>query len=83
MVHPEARRQGIGRRLMAAEAEARRLGRTLLVFDTGEGDLSHALYVELGCVEVGRILRYARSATGELAGTVIYYKELSPAGAPS
>jgi GNAT superfamily N-acetyltransferase len=77
MVHPAARRQGLGRRLMEAlEIEARRLGRTLLVLDTREGDPSNALYGAMGYVEGGRIPRYALAATGELAGTVIYYKEL-------
>ena len=78
MVHPDARRQGLGRRLMeAAEAEAYRLGRTLLVLDTREGDASNGLYAALGYAEVGRIPRYARSASGELDGTVIYFKELT------
>ena len=78
MVHADARRQGLGRRLMeAAEAKARRLGRTLLVLDTREGDPSNGLYAALGYVEVGRIPRYARSASGELDGTVIYFKELT------
>jgi ribosomal protein S18 acetylase RimI-like enzyme len=77
MVHPDARRQGLGRRLMEGiEAEARRVDRTLLVLDTREGDPSNALYGALGYVEVGRIPRYALAATGELAGTVIHYKEL-------
>jgi ribosomal protein S18 acetylase RimI-like enzyme len=77
MVHPEARRQRVGRRLMEAlEVEARRRDRTLLVLDTREGDPSNALYVAMGYVEVGRIPRYAKAATGELAGTVYYYKEL-------
>jgi ribosomal protein S18 acetylase RimI-like enzyme len=78
MVDPDARRQGLGRRLMeAAEAEAYRLGRTLLVLDTREGDPSNGLYMTLGYAEVGRIPRYARSASGKLDGTVIYFKELT------
>ena len=77
MVHPAARRQGLGRRLMERlEEEARRLDRTLLVLDTREGDPSNALYGALGYVEVGRIPLYAMAATGALAGTVIYYKQL-------
>jgi ribosomal protein S18 acetylase RimI-like enzyme len=78
LVHPSARRQGLGRRLMTAlEAEAQRLGRTLLFLDTREGDVSNDLYRGLGYQEVGRIPRYARSASGDLDGTVIYYKELA------
>ena len=78
MVHPEQRRQGIGRRLMAElEAVARADGRWLLVLDTREGDPSNDLYRSLGYREVGRIPRYARSAEGRLEATVYYYKELA------
>src|SRR5262245_29318945 len=45
LVHREVRRQGIGRALMLEiEAEAARLGRTLLVLDTRKGDPSEGLY---------------------------------------
>ncbi len=77
MVLPEARRRGLARRLMlAAEEKAAKLGRTLLVLDTREGDPSNLLYRSLGYVEAGRIPGYARSAGGKLDGTVIYYKVL-------
>jgi ribosomal protein S18 acetylase RimI-like enzyme len=77
MVHPDARRRGIGRQLMRAlETVALRERRTLLVLDTREGDPSNALYASLGYVEVGRIPRYARSASGRLDASVFYYKEL-------
>jgi len=77
LVHPSAGRQGVARRLMLAlEDEARRCGRTLLVLDTRAGDGANALYRGLGYVEAGRIPRYARSSTGRLDGTVLYYKEL-------
>jgi ribosomal protein S18 acetylase RimI-like enzyme len=78
LVHPDARRQGLGRLLMHhLEAAAREAGRSLLVLDTREGDVSNELYRSLGYVEVGRIPRYARSADGQLDATVIYYKELA------
>ena len=78
MVHPDARRQGLGRLLMQhVEEVARREGRTLLVLDTREGDPSNDLYRSLGYVEAGRIPRYARSANGELDTSVMYYKELA------
>lgn len=78
MVSPEARRCGIARMLMqTAEEAARRESRTLLVLDTREGDPSNALYRALGFIEAGKIPRYARSADGNLDGTVFYYKEIS------
>jgi ribosomal protein S18 acetylase RimI-like enzyme len=77
MVLPSAQRQGLGRALMLRlESEARERGRTLLVLDTREGDPSNVLYQDLGYQEGGRIPGYARSASGELDGTVIYYKLL-------
>jgi ribosomal protein S18 acetylase RimI-like enzyme len=77
MVHPVARRRGLGRQLMLVlEGAARRAGRNLLVLDTREGDPSNDLYRQLGYLEAGRIPRYARSATGDLHATVFYYKEL-------
>jgi len=77
MVVSSARRRGIGRALMeAAEAEARRLGRTTLVLDTRQGDPSEALYRGMGWQAVGTIPRYARSADGTLHTTAFYYKLL-------
>jgi len=77
MVLTSARRHGIGRLLMeAAEAEARRIGRTTLVLDTRQGDPSEALYRGVGWQPAGVIPRYARSADGTLHATVFYYKLL-------
>lgn len=77
LVHPEAQRQGIGRRLMAALDEvALREGRSLLHLDTRQGDGSNDLYTRCGYVEVGAIPNWARSATGDLDATVFYYKLL-------
>jgi acetyltransferase len=77
MVLSSARRQGIGRLLMeAAEADARRLGRTTLVLDTRQGDPSEALYRGMGWQPAGTIPRYARSADGTLHTTAFYYKLL-------
>jgi GNAT superfamily N-acetyltransferase len=77
LVHPSARRRGVGRALMLhAERVARDLGRTLLVLDTREGDVSNQLYRSLGFVEAGRIPQFCRSETGLLDATVIYYKIL-------
>jgi ribosomal protein S18 acetylase RimI-like enzyme len=77
LVHPDNQRQGIGRILMREiEAIARSEGCTLLVLDTREGDAANDFYRSLGYVAAGRIPRYARSASGQLNATVIYYKEL-------
>ena len=77
MVLSSARRRGIGRLLMeAAEAEARRLGRTTLVLDTRQGDPSEALYRGMGWQPAGTIPRYACSADGTLHTTAFYYKLL-------
>lgn len=77
LVHRDARRRGIGRELMAAlEEHARRIGRTLLVLDTREGDPSETLYARCGYTRVGVIPRYARSASGTLDGTVYFYRHL-------
>jgi len=74
MVHRAARRQGLGRALMlAAEREARRLGRTTLHLDTRQGDPSEELYRALGYQLAGVIPRWARSADGRLDATAFYY----------
>ena len=80
MVHRRARRRGIGRALMLAlEDHARRLGRTTLILDTRQGDPSEVLYQSVGWTFAGAIPRYARSATGTLDATALYYKLLDPA----
>lgn len=77
MVHRRARRRGVGRALMLAlEEHARRLGRTTLVLDTREGDPSEELYRSVGWTLAGAIPRYARSATGALDATALYFKLL-------
>jgi ribosomal protein S18 acetylase RimI-like enzyme len=72
------RRRGIGRALMQrVEQVARDAGRTLLVLDTRQGDSAEQLYRTLGYCEVGTIPAYARSVSGTLDGTVIFYKNLT------
>jgi len=78
LVHPEARRNGLARALMAAlEDEARAEGRTLLNLDTRAADAAEPLYRSLGYHEAGRIPRYARNADGTLCDTVLFWKELA------
>lgn len=79
LVHTRARRQGLARLLMsAAEAEAKALGRSLLYLDTEPGQPAEGLYRKLGWTAVGEIPRYASNPDGELHGTVIFYKVLTP-----
>lgn len=78
LVHPDARRQGIARALMAAvEAEARATGKTLLFLDTREGDPSNDLYRAIGYREGGRIPDWARDAAGALSATIFWYKTIA------
>jgi len=77
IVHTRARRRGLGRALLeAAERRALLLGRTLLVLDTRQGDAAEQLYRKQGYTEVGVIPGYARSATGQFDGTVVFYRQL-------
>jgi ribosomal protein S18 acetylase RimI-like enzyme len=79
VVHPRARRKGIGRSLMTvAEERARIENRSLVVLDTRAGDPSNLLYLSLQYTEAGRIPQYAQSADGDLHETVFYYKCLLP-----
>lgn len=77
LVHPEARRHGIARAMLArAEAEAAAAGRRLLVLDTREGDKAEALYRSAGWQAVGRIPDYALNADGTPHATVYFYKRV-------
>lgn len=78
LVVRKARRRGFARSLMlAAEAEARARGRTLLTFDTMAGSAAEKLYLGLGYVRVGEIPGYALWPDGSGPGaTAIFYKLL-------
>ncbi|GAC1643896.1 MAG: GNAT family N-acetyltransferase [Herpetosiphon sp.] len=77
LVLRRARRQGIGRALIAAvEAEARTRGRYLLVLDTVKGQPPERLYEQWGYVRCGEIPDYARSTAGSLEATVLFYRQL-------
>ncbi|MFC0407285.1 GNAT family N-acetyltransferase [Roseomonas elaeocarpi] len=77
LVHPQARRRGIARALMrAAEAMARREGRTLLVLDTRTGDAAEPLYRALGFQVTGVVPRYARGTHGALEDCTFLHKLL-------
>ncbi len=79
IVHRGARNRGIAAALMmAAEAEALREGKTLLVLDTASDD-AERIYRKLGWQECGVIPDYALLPGGELCATTYFYKRLSPA----
>ncbi|MFN3131834.1 N-acetyltransferase family protein [Roseibium sp.] len=77
MVHPDHRRKGIARNLMAAiDKLALSLGRWLLVLDTVTGDRAEHLYPTCGYQKVGVIPDYAYGSHGDLDATTVFYKDL-------
>lgn len=77
LVHPEARRRGIGAQMLRfAEDAARSASKSLLVLDTATGSDAERLYERLGWVRVGVIPDYALSPDGRPCGTTIFYKPL-------
>ena len=76
LVHPSARRQGLGASLMrGAEDAARQAGKTLLVLDTASGD-AERLYRRLGWKFAGTIPGYALKPHGGISSTSYFYREL-------
>ena len=77
LVHPSARRSGLGRQIMQAlEQSAVQAGRTLLTLDTRAGDAGEALYRAQGWHEGGRIPGYAHDADGVAHDTLFFWKRL-------
>ncbi|SDX88587.1 Ribosomal protein S18 acetylase RimI [Ruegeria halocynthiae] len=78
LVHPNARRRGLARALMATlEARAVELERTLLVLDTRSSDPSRILYQSLGFRIAGEIPGYCRNPFEDrLEPTTYMYKPL-------
>ena len=78
LVDRRARHHGLGAALMgAAEAEARRIGRTLLTLDTEAGSAAARLYARLGWIKYGEIPAYATSPDNRSRDTVsFFYKAL-------
>jgi GNAT superfamily N-acetyltransferase len=76
LVHRRARRQGLGQALMrAAETEALKARKTLLVLDTAS-DAAERLYTRAGWIECGRIPGYALLPNGQPCATAYFYKQL-------
>lgn len=77
LVHRRARRRGLGEALMrAAEVEAKKRGRTLLVLDAVTGGDASRLYEKLGWIKVGDVPRFALMPDGRECGTTYYYRDL-------
>lgn len=73
IVHPKARRFGIGRTLMTrALNRARELGKTLVTLDTRTGDAAEPLYASLGFEVVGVIPDYAWDPDGKARHATTY-----------
>jgi len=76
LVHRHSRRRGVGAALLgAAEAEAQRAGRTLLVLDTASAD-AERLYDRGGWKRCGTIPDYALMPDGPLCATTVFHKRL-------
>jgi ribosomal protein S18 acetylase RimI-like enzyme len=83
MVHRRARRQGAGERLMRqVEAEAVRLGLTLLFLDTETDSDGDRLYRRLGWEVAGVIPGFAYRPDGVLRPTTFLFRTLAPADGP-
>jgi ribosomal protein S18 acetylase RimI-like enzyme len=78
LVHPDFRRQGTAKALMATlEHHAGHLGRSLLTLDTRTGDAAEPLYAALGYQTVGVIPGYCRDPFRDcLDPTTLMYKAL-------
>lgn len=77
LVYRSARRRGVGAALLqAAEQNAQRAGRSLLVLDTVSGAEGDRLYRRHGWQRCGEIPNYARWPDGRPCPTTVYYKQL-------
>jgi GNAT superfamily N-acetyltransferase len=77
LVHRDARRQGIGRALMAAiETLAREEGRWLLILDTQSGTDAEAMYNALGWQPFGVVPNHSLTTDGVLSPTTFFWKDL-------
>lgn len=73
IVHPRARRLGIGRSLMShAIEQARQIGKTLATLDTRTGDAAEPLYASLGFEVAGIIPDYAWDTDGKAKHSTTY-----------
>ncbi|GMB80822.1 GNAT family N-acetyltransferase [Shinella zoogloeoides] len=77
LVMESERGRGLARALMtAAEAEATRQGKTLLVLDTATGSPAETVYERLGWQRAGVIPDYALYPDGRFCATTFFYKKI-------
>jgi len=78
LVHPEARRRGLARKLLSVlEFEALARGRRLLTLDTVPTDVAFSLYRTTGYQVAGEIPGFALSPDGQSKDATCYlYKEM-------
>ncbi|WP_026622935.1 GNAT superfamily N-acetyltransferase [Ensifer sp. WSM1721] len=78
LVHRNARGLGLARRLMeAAEAEAIKHRRRVLVLDTATGEPAEAIYERFGWNRAGVVPDYALMPDGRYCATTFFYKHLA------
>ena len=79
IVHREARRRGLGVRLLeAVEATALENGRTLLLLDTETDSAGELLYTACGWTRFGIVPDHACTPDGIPKPTSFFYKQLGP-----
>ncbi len=79
LVRQTARRAGVATALMAAaEDEAGRRGRTMLLLDTQAGSGAEPFYDSLGWEAYGLLDDHAADPDGQLTPTVFFFKRLLP-----
>lgn len=77
LVHRRVRRMGVAHQLMvAAEDEALKLGRSVLVLDTASAEAKR-LYERLGWQRVGEVPNYALMPDGEMCATTFFHKQIA------
>ncbi|KVC77469.1 GNAT family N-acetyltransferase [Burkholderia ubonensis] len=78
LVHRDARRQGVGARLMAAADDAARAaGKAVLVLDTVTGSDAARLYERAGWQRVGDVPNFALTPDGRYCATTFFHKQLA------
>ncbi|KWA75698.1 acetyltransferase [Burkholderia ubonensis] len=78
LVYRDARRQGVGARLMAAADDAARAaGKAVLVLDTVTGSDAARLYERAGWQRVGDVPNYALMPDGRYCATTFFHKQLA------